>query len=310
MPAHLLFHGRLFKLTIQNGLFKGSIVALVTPMLEDGAVDWRSLDALVDWHLDQGTHGIVPVGTTGESATLSVSEQAAIIAAVVKRVDGRIPVIAGTGANSTQHALALTRAGRAMGADACLIVTPYYNKPPQEGLYRHYCTIADQVDTPIVLYNVPSRTACDLLASTVARLAKHERIIGIKEACGIPERVREIKRLVEANFIVLSGEDAQTLKMMQYGAVGTISVTANIVPKFMSQFCKSYLLGNHDLATTLDTMLQPLHEVLFLQTNPIPAKWALNSMNRIPSGLRLPLVALAEEHHVTIRTELVKVNAL
>lgn len=279
-------------------------------MQENGAVDWKSLDGLVDWHLQQGTHGMVPVGTTGESATLSATEQTAVVAAVVRRVDGRIPVIAGTGANSTQHTIALTQAGREAGADACLIVTPYYNKPPQEGLYRHYCTIADQVDTPIVLYNVPSRTACDLLASTVARLAQHERIVGIKEACGTPERVREIKGLVDDGFLILSGEDSQTLTMMQLGAVGTISVTANVVPNLMSKFCQSYLSGDQDLAIELDTKLQPLHEVLFLQTNPIPAKWALHSMDRIPSGLRLPLVELAEEHHDTLRAQLIKVNAI
>ena len=279
-------------------------------MHEGGAVDWQSLDALVDWHLDQGTHGIVPVGTTGESATLSESEQAAIIAAVVKRVNGGVPVLAGTGANSTQQTLALTRSGRAAGADACLIVTPYYNKPPQEGLYRHYCTIADNVDIPIILYNVPSRTACDLLAPTVARLAKHERIVGIKEACGTPERVLDIKRLVDSDFVILSGEDAQTFTMMQYGAVGTISVSANVVPMLMAEFCHSYLSGNLDRTRELDALLQPLHEVLFLQTNPIPAKWALNAMHRIPPGLRLPLVALAEEHHSTLRTQLSQVKAL
>lgn len=297
-------------MTICTGLLQGSIVALVTPMQENGAVDWKSLDGLVDWHLQQGTHGIVAVGTTGESATLSATEQATVIAAVVRRVDGRVPVIAGTGANSTQHTIALSQAGQAAGADACLVVTPYYNKPPQEGLYRHYCTVADQVDTSIVLYNVPSRTACDLLASTVARLALHERIVGIKEACGTPERVREIKGLVDDGFLILSGEDSQTLTMMQLGAVGTISVTANVVPNLMSKFCQSYLSGDQDLAIELDTKLQPLHEVLFLQTNPIPAKWALHSMDRIPSGLRLPLVELAEEHHDTIRAQLIKVNAI
>lgn len=297
-------------MTVDKNSLKGSIVALVTPMVEGGAVDWKCLDALVDWHIEEGTNGIVPVGTTGESATLTVTEQAAVIAAVVNRVDGRIPVIAGTGANSTQQALALTHAGRSAGADACLIVTPYYNKPPQEGLYRHYCTIADQVDSPIVLYNVPSRTACDLLAPTVARLAQHERIIGIKEACGTPERVVEIKQRTDEAFVVLSGEDAQTLTMLQYGAVGTISVTANVVPKLMSKFCQSYLSGNNAEANELDQLLQPLHEVLFLQTNPIPAKWALHVMNRIPSSLRLPLVELAEEHHAAIRNQLLKFKAL
>ena len=297
-------------MTKDNGSLRGSIVALVTPMEPSGAVDWKSLDALVDWHLEEGTHGIVPVGTTGESATLTATEQAAVIAAVVNRVDGRVPVIAGTGANSTQQTLALSRAGRAAGADACLIVTPYYNKPPQEGLYRHYSTVADHVDSPIVLYNVPSRTACDLLAPTVARLAKHERIVGIKEACGTPERVLEIKQKVDEKFVVLSGEDAQTMTMMQYGAVGTISVTANVVPSLMSKFCRSYLSGNHGTASELDEFLQPLHEVLFLQTNPIPVKWALHAMNRIPSGLRLPLVPLAEEHHASIRNQLVNLKAI
>lgn len=291
-------------------MIRGSLVALVTPMQESGAIDWSALNRLVDWHLECGTHGVVPVGTTGESATLSVAEHLRVIEATVERVDGKVPVVAGTGANSTAEAIELTRHGKSAGVDACLVVTPYYNKPTQEGLYRHYSAITEAVDVPLVLYNVPPRTACDMTAATVARLAPNERIIGIKEACGDANRVKEIKKQVEDDFILLSGEDAQTLDMMRDGAVGTISVTANVAPKLMSQFCEQFLSGNVEQAEAIDASLQPIHEILFVETSPIPTKWALNTMGRIGNGIRLPLIELSDQHHQEVRKRLNEVGLI
>lgn len=291
-------------------MFQGSIVALVTPMLPTGEVDWSALEALIDWHIQSGTHGIVSVGTTGESVTLTTMEQARVIEVTVEHTNGRIPVIAGSGTNSTRHAIELTRNAKLAGATASLSVTPYYNKPPQDGLYRHYCEIAEAVDLPIVLYNVPSRTARDMTAETVIRLAEIERIVGIKEACGDPKRVLEIREGVPNDFLILSGEDAQTLEMLHYGAVGTISVTANVVPHVMSQFCEQYLTGNTAKAAELDEILQPLHQVLFIDTNPIPVKWALHNMGRIQGGVRLPLIELAPEHQAQVLEQLTKVKEL
>ena len=262
-------------------MLKGSFVALVTPMTSSGEVDWDALERLVQWHLDSGTHGIVPVGTTGESATLTPPEHKRVIEVTVEHVNGQIPVIAGTGANAPAEAIELTEAAKKSGADACLSVTPYYNKPTQEGLYRHYCAIAEAVDIPMVLYNVPPRTACDMQPETVARLASIQQIIGIKEACGDAERVGAIRALVDDDFIVLSGEDAQTLRMMELGAGGTISVSANVVPELMSTFCDSYLNGDHAGAGELDQRLQPIHDILFVETSPTPTKWALQQMGRI-----------------------------
>ncbi|MCY3886077.1 MAG: 4-hydroxy-tetrahydrodipicolinate synthase [Gammaproteobacteria bacterium] len=291
-------------------MIRGSLVALVTPMQESGHVDWQALDYLVDWHLECGTHGIVPVGTTGDSATISVAEHLKVIEATVQRVNGRVPVVAGTGANATAEAIELTRHGKSAGADACLVVTPYYNKPTQEGLYRHYSAITEAVDIPLVLYNVPPRTACDMSAATVARLAPNDRIIGIKEACGDAQRVKEIKRVVSEDFILLSGEDAQTLEMMRYGAVGTISVTANVAPRRMAQFCERFLSGDVERAKVIDEELQPIHEILFVETSPIPTKWALNAMGRIGNGIRLPLIELSQQHHREVRDRLTKVGLL
>lgn len=291
-------------------MLKGSLVALVTPMHGNGDVDWEALDRLIEWHLECGTHGIVPVGTTGESATLNVSEHTAVIERTMKRVDGRVPVVAGTGANATAEAIELTRHAKDVGVDACLLVTPYYNKPPQEGLYRHYCAIAEAVDIPMVLYNVPPRTACDMQAETVARLAKVPQIIGIKEACGDADRVKEIRALVDEDFIILSGEDPQTLTMMGYGAVGTISVTANVLPDLMSMFCDHYLNGEIEQARALDARLQPIHAILFCETSPIPTKWALNEMGKIEAGIRLPLVPLSEPHHEGMRRSLKEIGVL
>jgi len=291
-------------------MLKGSCVALVTPMTSSGEVDWDALGRLIDWHLESGTHGIVPVGTTGESATLTPVEHKRVIEVTVEHVGGRVPVIAGTGANATAEAIELTDAAKTSGADACLLVTPYYNKPTQEGLYRHYCAIADAVDIPMVLYNVPPRTACDMLPETVARLASVEQIIGIKEACGDAERVGAIRALVDDEFIVLSGEDAQTLRMMELGAVGTISVSANVVPGLMAAFCDCYLNGDHVGAAELDQRLQRIHEILFVETSPTPTKWALQQMGRIDEGIRLPLIPLSETHHDEVRQRLTAIGAL
>jgi 4-hydroxy-tetrahydrodipicolinate synthase len=285
-------------------MFKGSIVALVTPMDSLGDLDWEALDRLVEWHIECGTHGIVPAGTTGESATLDIQENVRVVERVVRIVDGRIPVIAGTGANNTREALEMTRAAKAAGADASLQVTPYYNKPTQEGLYRHYAAIAEDVDMPHILYNVPGRTACDLLPSTVARLAPLDNIVAIKEASGDLSRVAEIHRLCGDDFIVLSGEDGMNLELMKAGAAGAISVTANVDPLRMARFCQAFLDGDVDEAARIDAELQPLHRVLFLESNPIPVKWALQEMGRIPEGIRLPLTPLSESFHAPVRQAL------
>ncbi|HEX7035471.1 MAG TPA: 4-hydroxy-tetrahydrodipicolinate synthase [Pseudomonadales bacterium] len=291
-------------------MLRGSIVALVTPMKADGAVDFEALESLVEWHIAEGTHGIVPMGTTGESPTLDTPEHLVVIRRTIEVAAGRVPVIAGTGSNSTQEAIHQTQEAERLGADACLLVTPYYNRPTQEGLYRHYRAIADVTRVPLVLYNVPPRTACDLKPETVARLAEIESIVGIKEACGNPDRVTELKAVVPEDFIILSGEDAQTLRMMTLGAVGTISVTANVVPRLMAEFCSAYLDGNLDKAREIDARLQPLHKFLFVETSPAPVKWALHEMGRIDRGIRLPLVELSEPHRPELRRLLKEVGAL
>ncbi len=291
-------------------MLSGSIVALVTPMSASGEVDWPALDRLIDWHLEAGTHGIVPMGTTGESATLDVDEHLEVIRRTVQRVGKAIPVVAGTGANSTKEAIEWTREAAQVGADACLLVTPYYNRPTQEGLYQHYKAIASAVDIPQVLYNVPARTACDMKADTVARLAAIDNIVGIKEACGDPRRVTEIRERCPANFFVLSGEDAQTLDMMQRGARGTISVTANVLPGEMAQFVAAFLDGDVSRAAELDARLQPIHEILFVESSPQPTKWALHLMGRIDTGIRLPLLPLSQTHRGELERRLRAAGAL
>ena len=291
-------------------MLKGSLVALITPMTDAGAVDWAAFEQLIQWHLEAGTHGIVPVGTTGESSTLSVAEHLEVVQRTVAVVAGRVPVVAGTGANATAEAIHLTQQAASSGADACLVVTPYYNKPTQEGLYRHYEAIASSSSVPLVLYNVPPRTACDMLPETVARLAAIDNIIAIKEACGDPERVSAIKQLVADDFIVLSGEDGQTLRMMQLGAVGTISVTANVLPEKMASFCQAFLDGDLESANSLDAELQPVHEVLFIESNPQPTKWALHEMGKIGRGIRLPLIELSEQHRPELIARLTTAGAL
>jgi len=291
-------------------MLAGSIVALVTPMHRSGEIDWPALDRLIDWHLESGTHGIVPMGTTGESATLDVDEHIRVVERTVVRVAKQIPVIAGSGANSTSEAIELTRASARVGADACLLVTPYYNRPTQEGLYQHYKAIAAAVDVPQVLYNVPGRTACDMKPETVGRLAAIDNIIGIKEACGDVNRVAQIRECCHPGFIVLSGEDAQTLDMLKLGAVGTISVTANVLPREMAQFVSAYLEGDEARAREIDTKLQPIHQVLFVETSPQPVKWALHLMNKIDSGIRLPMLPMSEGNRPELERRLRAVGAL
>ena len=285
-------------------MFKGSIVAIVTPMDAAGDLDWEALDRLVAWHLDAGTDGIVPVGTTGESATLSIDENVRVVERVVRMVDGRVPVIAGTGANNTREALEMTRAARSAGADASLQVTPYYNRPTQEGLYRHFATIAEDVELPLVLYNVPKRTGCDLLPETVGRLAPIDNIVAIKEATGEVDRVGAIHDLCGPDFAVLSGEDPIVVEMMRAGATGVISVTANVAPARMAAMVDAALAGDWTTAEAAEAELAPLHAALFVESNPIPVKWALAEMGRIGPGIRLPLTPLDEAFHDTVRAQL------
>ncbi len=282
-------------------MISGSIVALVTPMHEDGSIHWDHLSDLLEWHIEQGTHGIVPVGTTGESATVDVAEHCEIVKHTVKVVNGRVPVIAGTGANSTREAIELTRAAKEAGSDACLLVTPYYNKPTQEGLYQHYKAIAQAVDIPQLLYNVPGRTACDMMPATVARCSKIDQVIGIKEATGDLQRTLDILELCGDSMIVLSGDDATSVDLMLNGAKGTISVTANVAPNLMSKVAEAALLGHEAKANELNSRLMSLHTDLFVESNPIPVKWALGAMGKIGPGIRLPLTELSPEYHEIVR---------
>lgn len=279
-------------------MISGSIVALVTPMHPNGDVDFARLGELIDWHIAEGTNGIVPVGTTGESATVSIEEHCQIVSFTVDAVGGRVPVIAGTGGNATAEAIELTAAAKEAGADACLLVTPYYNKPTQEGLFRHYQAIANAVDLPQVLYNVPGRTACDMLPETVARLSALDLVVAIKEATGDLDRAAAIRDLCD--LPILSGDDATSCDLMLSGGVGTISVTANIAPGALSKMAKAAIAGDTQLARSLDEPLRGLHDKLFLESNPIPVKWALMQLGRIDSGIRLPLTPFAEIHHEAV----------
>ena len=278
-------------------MITGSMVALVTPMDSSGDVLWDELDQLVEFHIAQGTDAIVAVGTTGESATLEFDEHCEVVQRVVTVAADRIPVIAGTGANSTKEAIDLTSASKYLGVDACLLVTPYYNKPTQEGLYQHFKCIAEAVDVPQILYNVPGRTACDMLPETVERLAAIKNIIGIKEATGDLDRGLEvIKRCqaVDPEFVVYSGDDPTAIDLILLGAKGNISVTANVAPATMSQACAAALAGDADKARQLDSQIRPLHSELFVESNPIPVKWALHLMDKISMGIRLPLTPLSK----------------
>lgn len=291
-------------------MFRGSMVALVTPMQEDGSLDWPALGRLIDFHVENGTDALVVVGTTGEASTLSMEEHCEVIRYSVKHTRGRIPVIAGTGANATSEAIELTRCAEQAGADACLLVTPYYNKPTQEGLYRHFRAVAEAVPIPQILYNVPGRTAVDLLPETVERLAPIANIVGIKEATGNIERVREIVRRCGERLDVYSGDDATALEAILAGAKGDISVTANVAPRLMHEMCQAALAGDVERARALNDRLAELHKALFVESNPIPVKWALKEMGLIGGGIRLPLTPLSDKHHATVRSALKRAGVL
>ena len=284
-----------------TGMITGSIVALVTPMRADGAVDHEALAKAVDRVIEAGSAAIVSVGTTGESATLDVDEHTEVIRRTIDVAAGRVPIIAGTGANSTAEAIHLTAAAKAAGADAALLVTPYYNKPPQEGLYRHFKAVAEAVDIPQILYNVPGRTAVDMLPSTVERLADVPGIVGIKEAKGDLDRVRELVALGLPDFALYSGDDATARDSILLGFDGDISVTANVAPEGMARMCAAALAGDAETAAAIDADLAALHRALFVEPNPIPVKWALAELGLIDEGIRLPLVPLDPAFHAEVR---------
>jgi len=282
-------------------MIQGSIVALVTPMDESGAVDFNQLKRLVDYHIAEGTDALVAVGTTGESATLNEEEHLDVIKAVVDYTAGRIPIIAGTGANATTEAINLTRRAQTAGADACLIVTPYYNKPTQEGLYLHYKAINDAVDIPQILYNVPGRTACDMLPETVGRLSKLKNIVGVKEATGDLSRVKHIRDLAGPDFAIYTGDDASSREFCLLGGNGCITVTGNVAPKLVHQMIKAAIAGDAETALAIDAKLTALHKNLFIQSNPIPVKWAVAEMGLISKGIRLPLTWLTQDCFEVVR---------
>lgn len=289
-------------------MIKGSIVALVTPMLEDGRVDWAALERLVEFHIRSGTDAIVSVGTTGESPTLDFEEHIQVIAQTIKWAAGRLPVIAGTGSNSTQEAIELTQASKERGADACLLVTPYYNKPTQEGLYQHHKAIAEAVAIPQILYNVPGRTVCDMQTATVERLMKLPHIVGIKDATGDLERARALLEITTADFAVYSGDDETAVELILLGGQGNISVTANVAPEAVARMCQLALSGEQEKARSINQQLMPLHKALFKEANPIPVKWALYEMGLIKQGIRLPLTPLSESLRPELKQALGQVN--
>lgn len=281
-------------------MFRGSLVALVTPMTESGDVDHVAFGRLLDWHARQGSDGVVIAGTTGESPTVTAAEAAELLQIAVQRIGGRMPVIAGTGGNSTAESIERTRAACELGVDGVLVVTPYYNRPPQEGLYRHFSLVADASSVPLILYNVPSRTACDLLPETVERLSFHPQIIGIKEATGSIERGAEILGRCGDDFLLLSGDDATCRDLIGAGAQGVITVTGNVAPRLMHEMVEAALASDQAGARELDERLAGLHTALFVESNPIPVKWALSRLGLIGPGIRLPLVPLAQPHEATV----------
>jgi 4-hydroxy-tetrahydrodipicolinate synthase len=283
-------------------MIQGSIVALVTPMDESGAIDFKRLKSLVAFHVEQGTDALVAVGTTGESATLDEAEHCTVIKAVVDYADGKIPVIAGTGANSTTEAINLTQKAKQAGADACLIVTPYYNKPTQEGLFLHHKAIAEAVDIPQILYNVPGRTACDMLPETVGRLAKIPNVVGIKEATGDLSRVKQIHDLAGDNFALYTGDDSSSREFCLLGGHGSITVTGNVAPRLVHEMLMAAIAGDNETALAIDKKLIALHKYLFIQSNPIPVKWAVSEMGLMDKGIRLPLTWLTEDCFDAVRT--------
>jgi 4-hydroxy-tetrahydrodipicolinate synthase len=285
-------------------MITGSLVAIITPMREDGALDFARFRQLIDWHVAEGTDGIVVVGTTGESPTVNFDEHKELIRIAVEHSRGRIPVIAGTGGNSTAEAIELTASAKQNGATACLSVVPYYNKPTQEGMVQHFRKIAETVDLPMILYNVPARTVADLQNDTVLRLAQVPGIIGIKDATANIERGTDLVKRAPRNFSIYSGEDSTALALILLGGHGVISVTANVAPKLMRQMCAAALVSDVKKARELNLKLLPLHQRLFVEANPIPVKWALAEMGMIEHGLRLPLVPLSEKFHQTVREAL------
>ncbi|MGN6652215.1 4-hydroxy-tetrahydrodipicolinate synthase [Trinickia sp.] len=295
----------------QGGLcIRGSIPAIVTPMLEDGGLDLPAFRKLIDWHIDEGTDALCVVGTSGESATLSVDEHVLMIKTAVEHTAGRIPVIAGAGGNSTVEAIELTKQAKALGADATLQVVPYYNKPTQEGMYRHFSKIAESVDLPVVLYNVPGRTVADMATETALRLAQVPGIIGIKEATGNLERAAHLIKGAPAGFSILSGDDPTAIGLMLLGGHGNISVTANVAPRAMSELCKAAIAGDAKTAREIHFKLLSVHKNLFIEANPIPVKWALEQMGRIKGGIRLPLTPLDARYHEVVRAALAEAGLL
>ncbi|UTY58399.1 4-hydroxy-tetrahydrodipicolinate synthase [Massilia sp. erpn] len=285
-------------------MIKGSIVAIVTPMHADGSLDYPGLRQLIDWHIAEGTDGIVIVGTTGESATVNVEEHCALIKAAVDHAAKRVPIIAGTGGNSTAEAIELTRYAKDAGADAALLVVPYYNRPTQEGMYQHFRAVAEAVELPIILYNVPGRTVADMSNETILRLTSIPNIIGVKDATGNIGRGLDLLRLAPKEFAVYSGDDPTAMALMLAGGKGNISVTANVAPRIMAEMCKAAMAGDIARAIELNNKVFPLHQKLFVEPNPVPVKWALAEMGKIPSGIRLPLVPLAPEFHGAVRAAL------
>jgi 4-hydroxy-tetrahydrodipicolinate synthase len=285
-------------------MIKGSIVAIVTPMFEDGSLDRDSLRKLLDWHIAEGTDGVVIVGTTGESATVSPEEHCELVKLAVDHVAKRIPVIAGTGGNSTAEAIALTRHAKEVGADASLQVVPYYNRPTQEGMYRHFRAIAESVELPIILYNVPGRTVADMANDTVVRLSAIDNIVGIKDATGNIGRGIELLRAVDKSFAVYSGDDPTAMALMFCGGAGNISVTANVAPRAMHELCAAAMAGDIARAVEINNRVLDLHAKLFVEPNPVPVKWALAEMGKMPAGLRLPLAPLSAQYHETVRAAL------
>jgi len=281
-------------------MFSRSLVALVTPMSPDGAVDFAGLESLVEFHIEQGTDALVIAGTTGESATLKRPEHFSVVEAALRYARGRVPVVVGTGSNSTDQTIDLSQAVGELPIDAYLVVTPYYNKPTQEGLFQHFMAIADAVEKPVMLYNVPGRTAVDLLPETVAQLAEHPRIFGIKEATGELDRIEQIKNACGPEFRLYSGDDPTAREFMLRGGHGVVSVTANVAPAAMRSMCEAALSGDAEVAAGIDEGLASLHRELFIESNPIPVKWALHRLGLIPEGIRLPLTILAPEHQAAV----------
>ncbi|MGB5489235.1 MAG: 4-hydroxy-tetrahydrodipicolinate synthase [Woeseiaceae bacterium] len=283
-------------------MFKGSLVALVTPFDDNNRVDYASLKRLIEFHIEQGTNGLVIAGTTGESATLSRSEHIELVGRAIEIARGRLPIIAGTGSNSTAQTVDLSLAVSDPGIAAYLVVVPYYNKPTQEGLYRHFSAIADAVDRPVMMYNVPGRTVADMLPETVARLSKHDNIFGIKEATGDIQRLKDIQALLDRDFMLYSGDDFTLLPFIEQGGQGVVTVSGNVAPAQVSRLCDLALSGKHDEAVALDKTLQPLNKALFVESNPIPVKWAVSEMGLIAPHMRLPLTPFSERHHETMRS--------